>query len=176
MTVHLYTGSLGLVRRSGVGQAVAHQRRMLEANGVTVVTTWQKADAVHINTVLPDAPFAALLARPARRARCLLRPFDRAGFPQFFCRLERVGPAVRPLAAVLLQPRRYCADPDALREIHPGYLWSARAGAGALKWGGYRFLCAEPGCRRSLPRAVRPCCRCQGRRIGRALYGAQGDS
>lgn len=63
MTVHLYTGSLGLVRRSGVGQAVAHQRRMLEANGVTVVTTWQKADAVHINTVLPDAPFAALLAR-----------------------------------------------------------------------------------------------------------------
>lgn len=63
MTVHLYTGSLGLVRRSGVGQAVAHQRRMLESNGVTVVTDWQPADAVHINTVLPDAPLAALRAR-----------------------------------------------------------------------------------------------------------------
>ena len=64
MRVHLYTGSLGLVRRSGVGQAVAHQRAMLLAAGVEVVTDWRlPADAVHINTVLPDAPLAALRAR-----------------------------------------------------------------------------------------------------------------
>nr|WP_317402394.1 glycosyltransferase [uncultured Gemmiger sp.] len=64
MRVHLYTGSLDAVRRSGVGQAVAHQRAMLQSAGVEVTESWDgHADAVHINTVLPDAPFAALRAR-----------------------------------------------------------------------------------------------------------------
>ena len=64
MRVHLYTGSLETVRRSGVGQAVAHQRAMLQSAGVEVTESWQgHADAVHINTVLPDAPLAALRAR-----------------------------------------------------------------------------------------------------------------
>lgn len=64
MRVHLYTGSLEAVRRSGVGQAVAHQRAMLQSAGVEVTESWNApADAVHINTVLPDAPFAALRAR-----------------------------------------------------------------------------------------------------------------
>lgn len=64
MRVHLYTGSLDAVRRSGVGQAVAHQRAMLESAGVEVTDSWDTpADAVHINTVLPDAPLAALRAR-----------------------------------------------------------------------------------------------------------------
>lgn len=64
MRVHLYTGSLNAVRRSGVGQAVAHQRAMLQSAGVEVTENWDlPADAVHINTVLPDAPFAALRAR-----------------------------------------------------------------------------------------------------------------
>ena len=64
MRVHLYTGSLETVRRSGVGQAVAHQRAMLQSAGVEVTESWQDhADAVHINTVLPDAPLAALRAR-----------------------------------------------------------------------------------------------------------------
>lgn len=64
MRVHLYTGSLNAVRRSGVGQAVAHQRAMLESAGVEVTESWDEpADAVHINTVLPDAPLAALRAR-----------------------------------------------------------------------------------------------------------------
>lgn len=64
MRVHLYTGSLRLVEKSGVGQAVHHQNAMLEAAGVEVVTSWkQPADVVHINTVLPDAPLAALRAK-----------------------------------------------------------------------------------------------------------------
>lgn len=64
MTIHLYTGGLKLVARSGVGQAVSHQRAMLESAGVTVTTGWRaRADVVHINTVLPDSVFAALRAR-----------------------------------------------------------------------------------------------------------------
>ena len=64
MRVHLYNGSLKLVGRSGVGQAFYHQKAMLEQAGVAVTEGWQgHADAVHINTVLPDAVFAALRAR-----------------------------------------------------------------------------------------------------------------
>ena len=88
MRVHLYTGSLALVRRSGVGQAVEHQRAMLQSAGVEVVTDWSKpADAVHINTVLPDAP-------PARRTGRVLRPFDRTGLPPFLCRVRPARAAV----------------------------------------------------------------------------------
>lgn len=64
MRVHVYTGSLGVVAKSGVGQAVFHQQKMLEKAGASVTDSWRgRADAVHINTVFPDAVFAALRAR-----------------------------------------------------------------------------------------------------------------
>ena len=51
------------IGRSGVGQAFYHQKAMLEQAGVAVTESWDThADAVHINTVLPDAVFAALRA------------------------------------------------------------------------------------------------------------------
>lgn len=64
MRVHIYTGSLALVGKSGVGQAANHQRAALQSAGVEVVTQWQPpADAVHINTVLPCSVRAARKAR-----------------------------------------------------------------------------------------------------------------
>lgn len=65
MRVHLYEGGLtSLVAHSGVGQAICHQRAMLAEAGVEQADGWRgRADAVHINTVLPDAPLAALRAR-----------------------------------------------------------------------------------------------------------------
>ena len=64
MRVHIYTGSLALVGKSGVGQAANHQWAALQSAGVEVVTQWQPpADAVHINTVLPCSVRAAKKAR-----------------------------------------------------------------------------------------------------------------
>jgi len=64
MTTHLYTGGLAVVAKSGVGQAVNHQRAMLRCAGVPVTESWRTpAEVVHINTVLPDSLAAALLAR-----------------------------------------------------------------------------------------------------------------
>lgn len=64
MRVHIYTGSLRLVNKSGVGQAANHQRAALQSAGVEVVSCWKpRADAVHINTVLPCSVLAALRAR-----------------------------------------------------------------------------------------------------------------
>lgn len=66
MSIQLYSGSLSLVRRSGVGQAVVHQKEMLSAAGVSVTDrTDPAARTIHINTVLPDAPLAALRAHMA---------------------------------------------------------------------------------------------------------------
>lgn len=64
MSVYLYTGGLSIVKRSGVGQAILHQRKVLEAVGVQVDThLTDSAAAVHINTVFPDSVLAALWAR-----------------------------------------------------------------------------------------------------------------
>lgn len=63
MSIQLYAGSVSLVRRSGVGQAVLHQKEMLSAAGVASTDRFTSdARTVHINTVLPDAPFAAIRA------------------------------------------------------------------------------------------------------------------
>lgn len=62
--VHIYTGSLALVGKSGVGQAANHQHAALEQTGASVVTRWQpRSDVIHLNTVLPCSLGAARRAR-----------------------------------------------------------------------------------------------------------------
>lgn len=64
MKVRLYTGSLKLVEKSGVGQALHHQQAMLQSAGVeTTNKNDRDAVIVHINTVFPDSLFAAHLAK-----------------------------------------------------------------------------------------------------------------
>ena len=56
MRTLLYAGSLNLVEKSGVGQAIFHQKQALESVGIDV--TWdakQEFDVVHINTIFPNA-------------------------------------------------------------------------------------------------------------------------
>ena len=62
--VHIYSGSLTLVGKSGVGQAANHQHKALECTGAAVVSDWQpRADVIHINTVLPCSFWAARRAK-----------------------------------------------------------------------------------------------------------------
>ena len=64
MSVQLYTGSLSLVRKSGVGRAVEHQREMLRRSGIDVtIRPSPDARVVHCNTVFPDSLAAALWAK-----------------------------------------------------------------------------------------------------------------
>ena len=63
MHVHLYSGCISLVRRSGVGQAVLHQQQMLDRVGIETTARWSEpAEAVHLNTIFPDSLLAGLLA------------------------------------------------------------------------------------------------------------------
>ena len=64
MSIYLYRGGEKLVGRSGVGQAIRHQAECLSRCGLPVTDRFAPdTDAVHINTVLPDAVVTALLAR-----------------------------------------------------------------------------------------------------------------
>ena len=64
MRIYIYSGGEKLVARSGVGQAIRHQREMLRRAGVETTDRWSgDAWAVHINTVLPDILPAVLWAR-----------------------------------------------------------------------------------------------------------------
>lgn len=64
MSVQLYSGSLALVRKSGVGQAVEHQKEMLRRTGISTTNCAHRtARVVHCNTVFPDSVLAALWSR-----------------------------------------------------------------------------------------------------------------
>lgn len=56
MKTLLYAGSLKLVEKSGVGQAIFHQKRALESVDIPVTLEQNDAfDAVHINTIFPNS-------------------------------------------------------------------------------------------------------------------------
>ena len=64
MRIYIYSGGEHLVAKSGVGQAIRHQREMLRRAGVETTDRWSgDAWAIHINTVLPDILPAVLWAR-----------------------------------------------------------------------------------------------------------------
>lgn len=68
MKVCLYTGSLKVIAKSGIGQAVLHQHSMLENIGAEITTKIKKdTEIVHLNTVFPDSVKIALLARLCRK-------------------------------------------------------------------------------------------------------------
>ena len=64
MRIYIYNGGLGLMGKSGVGQAIRQQWACLRRAGIPAGDSWT-ADtaAIHVNTVLPDSAAAALLAR-----------------------------------------------------------------------------------------------------------------
>lgn len=68
MRIYIYSGGERIVGRSGVGQAIRHQRECLRRSGVATTDRWTRdAAAIHVNTVLPDSVLAALGAKLRRR-------------------------------------------------------------------------------------------------------------
>ncbi len=64
MNVYVYKGGLRLVKKSGVGKAVFHQIGILEKKGISVnKVSLSHSDIVHINTILPDSVFVAVIAK-----------------------------------------------------------------------------------------------------------------
>ncbi len=62
MRVQIYTGSLGLVAKSGVGQAIFHQQKMLGEAGIETTGKWEDGAPIHLNTIFPDSVLTAMFA------------------------------------------------------------------------------------------------------------------
>nr|WP_326126775.1 glycosyltransferase [uncultured Oscillibacter sp.] len=64
MKIYIYSGGEKLVGRSGVGQAIRHQRECLRRADIDTASRWTPdTAAIHVNTVLPDSVLTALGAR-----------------------------------------------------------------------------------------------------------------
>ena len=64
MSVFLYQGGFRIVQKSGVGQAIVHQKQALEAAHIPVTTQFSAdTQVIPINTVFPDSLLKALWAR-----------------------------------------------------------------------------------------------------------------
>lgn len=63
MRVQIYSGSMRLVAKSGVGQAMLHQKKMLDCVGIEATDSWDNQAPIHLNTVFPDAVLTALAAK-----------------------------------------------------------------------------------------------------------------
>ena len=95
MRIYIYGGGEKIVGRSGVGQAIRHQRECLRRAEIETTSRWTKdTAAMHVNTVLPDSVLAALGAR-LRGRKVVWYGLQGFGYP---------GPVVPALDQILLQP------------------------------------------------------------------------
>ena len=115
MRVFIYGGGLRLVGKSGVGQAIFHQREMLRRARIDTADHWcQRAGAVHINTVLPDSVLAALAAKLMGRKVIYYGHSTMEDFRRSFRGSDRLAPLFRKwitfcysLGDVVLTPTEY---------------------------------------------------------------------
>ena len=64
MSVFLYQGGFRIVKKSGVGQAILHQKKALEAARIPFTNQYSPdTQIVHINTVFPDSLIKAIWAK-----------------------------------------------------------------------------------------------------------------
>ena len=152
MRVFIYNGGLRLVGKSGVGQAILHQREMLRRARIDTADHWcQRAGAVHINTVLPDSVLAALAAKlMGRKVITTATPLWRISADPFEART-----GWHPSSQVdhlLLQPGRRGADPHGILPPFAGELRPQAAGVQHFQRRGYRVLRADPTRRASFRR------------------------
>ena len=103
MRVFIYNGGLRLVGKSGVGQAILHQREMLRRARIDTADHWcQRAGAVHINTVLPDSVLAALAAKLMGRKVIYYGHSTMEDFRRSFRGSDRLAPLFRKWIILLL--------------------------------------------------------------------------
>lgn len=115
MRIYIYGGGEKLVGKSGVGQAIRHQREMLRRAGIDTADRWTPdTAAVHINTVLPDAVLEALWAKLRGRKVVYYGHSTMEDFRNSFKGSDRLAPLFRRwitfcygLGDVVLTPTEY---------------------------------------------------------------------
>ena len=67
MKTYIYRGGFPIVEKSGVGKAIEHQEKMLNAVEAPRAARWKEATVVHMNTVFPDSMIAAFIAKMQKK-------------------------------------------------------------------------------------------------------------
>lgn len=67
MKTYIYRGGFPIVEKSGVGKAIEHQEKMLNAVQAPRAARWKEATVVHMNTVFPDSVIAAFIAKMQKK-------------------------------------------------------------------------------------------------------------
>ena len=67
MKTYIYRGGFPIVEKSGVGKAIEHQEKMLNAVEAPRAARWKEATVVHMNTVFPDSVIAAFIAKMQKK-------------------------------------------------------------------------------------------------------------
>ena len=144
MRVFIYNGGLRLVGKSGVGQAIFHQREMLRRARIETTHHWlQRAGAVHINTVLPTRCW-----RPwppsswgGRSSTTATPPWRTSGAPSG----ARTGwPPLPAVDHLLLRPGRRGADAHGLLPPPAGELRPEAPGVQHLQRRGHGLFRPDP--------------------------------
>ena len=74
MKTYIYRGGFPIVEKSGVGKAIEHQEKMLNAVEAPRAARWKEATVVHMNTVFPDSVIAAFIAKMQKKKVILKIP------------------------------------------------------------------------------------------------------
>lgn len=89
-------GLAALAGQSGIGEAIRHQRRAVEALGHEVVTSpLADYDVVHLNTPFPDTPLLAALSRLRGRPVMMWAHSTEEDFRDSFTGANRIAPWFR---------------------------------------------------------------------------------
>ena len=67
MKTYIYRGGFPIVEKSGVGKAIEHQEKMLNAVEAPRAARWKEATVVHMNTVFPDSVIATFIAKMQKK-------------------------------------------------------------------------------------------------------------
>ena len=67
LAIFIYRGGFPIVEKSGVGKAIEHQEKMLNAVEAPRAARWKEATVVHMNTVFPDSVIAAFIAKMQKK-------------------------------------------------------------------------------------------------------------
>lgn len=93
MEVYLYQGGKGIVAKSGIGQAVLHQKKALEKVGIRVAAKPEKGTKIiHINTIFPDSLLVCMIAKRQGKKVIWYAHSTMEDFKASFCGSDLLAP------------------------------------------------------------------------------------
>ena len=123
MKTYIYRGGFPIVEKSGVGKAIEHQEKMLNAVEAPRAARWKEATVVHMNTVFPDSVIAAFIAKMQKKKVIYYGHSTMEDFKNSFIGSNLAAPIFKKLDLLLLQFGGCCCDANRIFQKIVGRVW-----------------------------------------------------